>query len=98
MPRYFFVVTYADHQIDDPDGTLLPADAAARQCAALHRAWAAERNYGRAVSGSVKDPILLIVAMAIACIVGVVAYATVVTVHEHTTAVQNNQTDVAQHH
>jgi hypothetical protein len=36
--------------------------------------------------------------MAIACIVGVVAYATVVTVHEHTTAVQNNQTDVAQHH
>jgi hypothetical protein len=29
MPRYFFVITYADHQIDDPDGTLLPADAAA---------------------------------------------------------------------
>jgi hypothetical protein len=29
MPRYFFVVTYADHQIDDPDGTLLPADTAA---------------------------------------------------------------------
>ena len=27
MPRYFFVVTY--HQIDDPDGTLLPADTAA---------------------------------------------------------------------
>jgi hypothetical protein len=26
MPRYFFVVTYADHRIDDPDGTLLPAD------------------------------------------------------------------------
>ena len=29
MPRYFFVVTYADHQIDDPDGTLLPADTGA---------------------------------------------------------------------
>ena len=29
MPRYFFVVTYADHQIDDPAGTLLPADTAA---------------------------------------------------------------------
>jgi hypothetical protein len=29
MPRYFFVVTYADHEIDDPDGTLLPADTAA---------------------------------------------------------------------
>jgi hypothetical protein len=29
MPRYFFVVTYADHQIDDPDGTLLPADTVA---------------------------------------------------------------------
>jgi hypothetical protein len=29
MPRYFFVVTYADHQIDDPDGTLLPAETAA---------------------------------------------------------------------
>ena len=29
MPPYFFVVTYADHQIVDPDGTLLPADTAA---------------------------------------------------------------------
>jgi hypothetical protein len=29
MPRYFFVVTYADHQIDDPDGTLLPVHTAA---------------------------------------------------------------------
>ena len=29
MPRYFFVVTYADHQIGDPDPTLLPADTAA---------------------------------------------------------------------
>ena len=28
MPRYFFIVTYADHQIDDPDGTLWPADTA----------------------------------------------------------------------
>ena len=33
MPRYFFVVTYADHQVDDPDGTLLPADAAANEYA-----------------------------------------------------------------
>jgi hypothetical protein len=38
------------------------------------------------------------VTVAIACIVGVVAYATVVTVHKDTTAVQNNQTDVARHH
>jgi hypothetical protein len=29
MPRYFVVVTYADHQIDVSDGTLLPADTAA---------------------------------------------------------------------
>jgi hypothetical protein len=28
MPRYFFVVTYADHQIGDPDPTPLPADTA----------------------------------------------------------------------
>jgi hypothetical protein len=33
MPRYFFVVTYADHQIDDPDGTLLPVHTAAIECA-----------------------------------------------------------------
>ena len=24
MPRYFFTVTYADQEIDDPDGTILP--------------------------------------------------------------------------
>ena len=28
MPRYFFIVTYDDHEIDDPHGTLLPADTA----------------------------------------------------------------------
>jgi hypothetical protein len=46
-----------------------------------------------------KDPILLMVSVAIVCIVGVLAYGTVVTVHEHTiTAVQSNRTDIAHHH
>jgi hypothetical protein len=45
-----------------------------------------------------KDPLLLMVSVAIACIVGVLAYGTVETIHEHATAVQNNQTDVARHH
>ena len=29
MPRYFLIVAYADREIDDLDGTLLPSDAAA---------------------------------------------------------------------
>jgi hypothetical protein len=30
MPRYFFTLTYPDQEIvDDPDGTLLPSEAAA---------------------------------------------------------------------
>jgi hypothetical protein len=43
-----------------------------------------------------KDPLLLMVSVAIICIVSVLAYGTVLTIHEHTiAAVQNNQT--AQH-
>jgi hypothetical protein len=46
-----------------------------------------------------KDPLLLTVSVAIVCIVGVLAYGTIVTIDEHAiTAVWNNQTDVAQHH
>jgi hypothetical protein len=26
MPRYFFTVTYPDHEIDNPEGTLLSSD------------------------------------------------------------------------
>jgi hypothetical protein len=70
-----------------------------RQWAALRRSWAAELSDGNAVSGNMKDPLLLTVSVAIVCIVGVLAYGTIVTIDEHAiTAVWNNQTDVAQHH
>jgi hypothetical protein len=43
-----------------------------------------------------KDPILLMVSVAIVCIVGVLAYGTAVTIHEQTIdSVPINQTDVA---
>jgi hypothetical protein len=55
-------------------------------------------NGRRAGSGSMKDPLLLMVSVAIVCIVGVLVYGTVVTIHERTiTALQNRQTDVVQH-
>jgi hypothetical protein len=44
-----------------------------------------------------KDPLPLMVAVAIAGILGVLAFGTVATTREQTTAVQNSQTDVAQH-
>jgi len=57
-----------------------------------------EQSDRQAVLGSMKDPLLLMVSVAIARIVGVLANGTAVTIHDHTAAVQNNQTDVEQHH
>jgi hypothetical protein len=58
-----------------------------------------ERRDGQTVLRSMKDPLLLMVSVAIVCIVGVLAYGTVATINEHSvTAVRNNQTDIAQHH
>jgi hypothetical protein len=44
-----------------------------------------------------KDPLPLMVTVTIACILGILACETVITIHERTTAVPNNQTDMAQH-
>jgi hypothetical protein len=49
-------------------------------------------------SEDMKDPIHWIVGAAIVCVLGVAVYAEIATRHEHATAVQNNQTDVAQQH
>jgi prophage antirepressor-like protein len=54
--------------------------------------------YANSWSEGMKDPIHWIVGAAIVCVLGVAAYAEIVTRHEHTTAVQNNQTNVARNH
>jgi hypothetical protein len=59
---------------------------------------AAEQATGVGCFGSMKDPILLMVGVAIVCIVGVLVYGTVTTIDEHNiTAVPNDQTHIAQH-
>ena len=45
-----------------------------------------------------KDPLRWMVAAAMVGVFGVLACGTIVTMHEHETAVQNNQTDAARHH
>ena len=45
-----------------------------------------------------KDPMLLMVSVAIVCIVGVLVYGTVTTIDEHNvSALPNDQTHIAQH-
>jgi hypothetical protein len=38
MPRYYFIVAYGEREIDDPDGEVLPNDAAAIEYAAASAA------------------------------------------------------------
>jgi hypothetical protein len=45
-----------------------------------------------------KDPLRWMVAAAMVGVFGVLACGTIATMHEHETAVQNNQTDAARHH
>jgi hypothetical protein len=44
-----------------------------------------------------KDPLHWMVAAAIACLLGMLACGTIVTMYEPNKAVQNYQTDVARH-
>jgi len=59
---------------------------------------AAEQAIRVGCFSNMKDPMLLMVSVAIVCIVGVLVYGTVTTIDEHNvSALPNDQTHIAQH-